>query len=175
MSAARTFRKVHYWTSVALLVTTFVIAITGSLLAVKKDLAVIQPPTLDGSAQGLPERSMASIVPLVNAVPGYASVGWRDIDRIDIRPSDGIAKVILKNRAELQVDIFSGRTIATGYRTSDLIESIHDFSFLGNWAKYVFSLGSGIALLVMGVTGVYLFALPCFARRNKRVKRRADP
>jgi uncharacterized iron-regulated membrane protein len=170
MSATRLFRKVHYWASLALFVTVFVIAITGSLLALKKDFDVLQPPTLDGTAQGLPDRSMASIVPLVNTVPGYGSVGWRDIDRIDIRPSDGIAKVILKNRSELQINIFSGRTVPTGYRASDMLETIHDFSILGGWAKYVLSFGSGIALLVMGFTGVYLFILPFVARRKKRSK-----
>lgn len=172
MSAARTFRKIHYWASLALLVTTFVIAITGSLLALKKNFAVLQPPTREGTDQGLPDRSIASLVSSLNALPGHEKATWRDVDRVDIRPRNGIAKVIMNSRQEVQVDLFSGRATATGFRTSDLLESIHDFSFMGDWARYVFSLGSGIALLVMGVTGVYLFVLPFLARQSKRGRQR---
>jgi len=173
MSTARVLRKIHYWASLFLLVSVFIIAGTGSLLALKKDFDILQPPVRAASGQGLPERSMASIIPSINAVPGHEQVTWRDIDRIDIRPADGVAKVILNSRTELQVDIHSGHALETGYRTSDLLESIHDFSVLGGWAKYVFSFGSGIALLVMGGTGVYLFVLPFLVRRAKQAAKRA--
>jgi uncharacterized iron-regulated membrane protein len=168
MSVARSLRKIHYWASLFLLVSVFVIAGTGSLLALKKDFAALQPPTRTGSRPGLPERTMASLVPSIAAAPGHEGTTWEDIDRIDIRPADGIAKVVLHSRTELQVDLHSGEVLQIGYRTSDLLETIHDFSFVGGWAKYVFSFGSGIALLVMGGTGVYLFVLPFLARRAKR-------
>ncbi|SFS12540.1 PepSY-associated TM helix domain-containing protein [Sphingomonas jatrophae] len=170
MSAARTLRKVHYWASLFLLVSVFTIAISGCLLALKKDFATLQPPTRDGSAQGLSDRPIDSILASVTRVPGHERTRWQDIDRIDIRPKDGIAKVILNSRTEVQVDIFTGEAVETGYRTSDLLETIHDFSVLGGWAKYVLSFGSGLALLVMGGTGVYLFVLPFLVRRAKRAK-----
>jgi uncharacterized iron-regulated membrane protein len=72
----------------------------------------------------------------------------------------------------LQVDLHSGAVLQTGYRTSDWLETIHDFSFMGDWAKYVFSFGSGIALLVMAATGVYLFVLPFLVKRAKRLAKR---
>lgn len=171
MSAQRTLRKIHYWLSPALMITLFVIAVTGSLLAVKKDFNALQAPTLDGAAPGLPDRPMSSLLTSVQAVPGQAAVRWQDIDRIDVRPKDGIAKVILRSGLEFQVDMVTGSAVATGYRTSDLIEKIHDFSILGDWAKYVLSFGSGIALIVMGGTGVYLFVLPMLVRRRKRVEK----
>ncbi|MDF2605293.1 PepSY-associated TM helix domain-containing protein [Sphingomonas sp.] len=176
MSAQRLLRKIHYWLSPALLISLFVIAVTGSLLALKKDVDFLQPPTRDGIAPGLPDRSLASLVTSVNALPAHAGVTWKDIDRIDVRPKDGIAKVILKSRHEVQVDLTSGAAVDTGYRTSDLLETIHDFSFMGDWAKYVLSFGSGIALIFMGATGVYLFALPMLVRRRKRIdKERRRP
>lgn len=171
MSAQRTLRKIHYWLSPALFVTVLVIAFTGSLLALKKDFDSLQPPTREGSVKGLPERSLASLLVSAKALPGHAALEWRDIDRIDIRPRDGVAKVILKTRTEIQVDLGSGVATETGYRTSDLLEAIHDFSIFGDWSKYAFSLGSGIALLVMTGTGGYLFVLPMLARRRKRLNR----
>ena len=171
MSAQRTLRKVHYWLSPFLIITVFVIAVTGSLLALKKDFDFLQAPVREGASAGLPERTFGSIVRSVNTIVGFERLTWRDIDRIDIRPKDGIAKVILMSRAEVQVDLMTGSATHTGYRTSDLLETIHDFSFLGGWAKYVFSFGSGIAMILMAGTGVYLFALPMLVRGRKRIEK----
>lgn len=165
MSAARLLRKIHYWTSLPLMLTIFVIAITGSLLALKKDFAVLQPPTLTGSRPGDLARPLADIVA---AAALAAREPAAQVERIDVRPGDGVAKVVFHSRTEVQVDLATARPLQIGYRTSDFIETIHDFSWLGGGAKYVFSFGSGLALLGMAGTGVYLFVLPMLARRRKR-------
>jgi len=151
-----------------LFLTIFVIASTGILLSLKKDFDTLQPPTLAGSAPGELGRPVADLVAAVATVPGHGGATWRDVDRIDIRPSDGVAKVILYSRTEVQVDLATGKVVQVGYRTSDWLETIHDFSFLGGWSKYVFSTGSGLLILGMAGTGVYLFLLPFLARRRKR-------
>lgn len=166
MSAApRLFRKIHYWTSLPLLLTIFIIAVTGSLLALKKDFAALQPPTQSGSRPGDLRRPLSDIV--AAALPA-AKATAKDVERIDVRPGDGVAKVVFHSRTEVQVDLASAKVLQVGYRTSDFIETIHDFSFLGGGAKYIFSFGSGLALLGMAGTGVYLFLLPMLARRKKR-------
>ncbi|MEO7634748.1 MAG: PepSY-associated TM helix domain-containing protein [Sphingomicrobium sp.] len=166
MSAApRLLRKIHYWTSLPLMLTIFVIAVTGSLLALKKDFATLQPPTQSGSRPGDLRQPLADIV--AAALPA-AKATAADVERIDVRPGDGIAKVVFDSRTEVQVDLASAKVLHVGYRTSDLIETIHDFSFLGGGAKYILSFGSGLALLGMAGTGVYLFVLPMLARRKKR-------
>ena len=167
MSAApRLLRKIHYWTSLPLLFTVFVIAITGSLLALKKDFVTLQPPTQTGSRPGHLQRPLADIV--AAALPAAKAASWQDVERIDVRPGDGIAKVIFHSRTEVQVDLASAKVLQVGYRTSDFIETIHDFSWLGGRAKYVFSFGSGMAILGMAGTGAYMFLLPMLARRRKR-------
>ncbi len=171
MSAQRTLRKIHYWLSPFLLISVFVISVTGVLLAVKKDFATLQAPVIKGTAKGLSDRPISSLVTSVQSLPGHESDDWKAIDRIDIRPKDGVAKVIMKSRTEIQVDLATGKATETGYRTSDLLETIHDFSFMGDWAKYVFSFGSGIALIFMGATGVYLFVLPMWVKRRKRLEK----
>jgi uncharacterized iron-regulated membrane protein len=168
VSAARLFRKIHYWASLPLFLTIFLIALTGATLALKKDVAALQPPTRDGTRPGDLSRPVADLVAAVRTVPRYGGVDWQEVERIDIRPGDGIAKVILHDRTEVQVDLATGRALQVGYRTSDWLETIHDFSFLGGWAKYLFSFGSGLVLLLMAGTGVYLFLLPMLARRGKR-------
>ena len=168
MTTARLFRQIHYWISLPLLVTVFIIAATGSMLALKKDFAALQPPTKSGSAPGDLHRPISDLVAAASSVPGHGGIGWQDIDRIEVRPRDGVAKVILNSGTEVQIDVATGKVLQVGYRTSDLIETIHDFSILGGWWKYVFSFGSGIALLVMAATGAYLFLFPMIARRRRR-------
>lgn len=168
MNFARLLRQIHYWISLPLMLTVFVIATTGSVLALKKDFAALQPPTQSGSRPGDLSRPLGDAVTAVASLPGHRGVTWQDVERIDVRPADGIAKVILHDRTEVQVDLGTARPLQTGYRTSDLIETIHDFSILGAWAKYVFSFGTGIAILAMAASGAYLFLLPFLARRKKR-------
>jgi uncharacterized iron-regulated membrane protein len=173
VTTARLLRRIHYWTSLPLLITVFIIAATGTVLALKKDFAALQPPAQSGSEPGDLRRPVSDLVAAVATVPGHEGIGWQDVDRIDLRPADGVAKVILHTRTEIQVDVASGEVLQVGYRTSDLLETIHDFSILGGWAKYVFSFGSGLAILLMAGTGVYLFLLPILGRR-KRKRLRAE-
>jgi uncharacterized iron-regulated membrane protein len=168
VTAARLLRQIHYWISLPLLFTIFVVAVTGTLLALKKDFAALQPPTQSGSRPGDLQRPVAELVADVATVPGHAATSWQDVERIDVRPADGIAKVILHSRTEFQVDLATGKVLQIGYRTSDWLETVHDFSILGNWAKYAFSFGTGLTLIAMAASGAYLFLLPFLVKRRKR-------
>lgn len=163
----RTLRLIHYWLTAFTLVTVAVVAITGVLLSLKKDFDVLQPPSATASAPGLPATPLDRLAGTVAAHTG-GKVGWTEIDRIDVRPGDGLAKVILNDRTEYQVDLHTLEVLQTGYRTSDFLETLHDFSVLGDWGKYVLSLPTGIALLVLWGTGAYMFIKPMLVKRRKR-------
>jgi uncharacterized iron-regulated membrane protein len=169
----RTLRKIHYWLTAFTLVTVAVVAVTGMLLSLRKDFAVLQPPVATAAAPGLPPVRLDRLLVAVRAVPGRGDLGWRDVDRIDIRPRDGLAKIILDDRTEYQVDLHTARLLQTGYRTSDLIETVHDFSILGSWGVYLLSLPTGLALLLLWGTGAYMFLQPMLVRRRKRRARAA--
>lgn len=164
----RTLRLVHYWLTAFTLVTVAVVAFTGVLLSLKKDFDVLQAPTAEASAPGLPATPLDRLLVAVAGEAGNSGLGWRDIDRIDVRPRDGLAKVILNDRTEYQVDLNTLEVLQTGYRTSDFIETLHDFSVLGNWGKYLLSVPTGIALLVLWGTGAYMFIKPLLVKRRKR-------
>jgi uncharacterized iron-regulated membrane protein len=165
---ARTLRQIHYWASVFLIVTILVVSVSGTLLLLKKDFDALQPPVAAGTAPGLSDLPLRSLLTEIRRIDGHEQTSWRDVDRIDVEPADGIAKVILASRTEFQVDLQTGAVLQTGYRTSDLLESIHDFTFVGPYGKYLIALPSGIALFLMWLTGTYLFLLPFLARRRKR-------
>ena len=92
---------------------------------------------------------------------------WDDIERIDIRPDKGIAKIKSKNNWEIQIDIETSEIYATNYRRSDIIESIHDGSFFSEVVKYGWFLPSGILLLALSLTGIYMFFIPILKKRRR--------
>ncbi len=93
---------------------------------------------------------------------------WDDINRLEVRPSRGITKIWAKNNWEIQVDTQTGAVLQTAYRRSDIIESIHDGSFFHDNIKMWIFLPSGIVLLLLWLTGIYLFALPILMRRRRK-------
>lgn len=152
-------RKFHRWGAVLIAVPFLLVLITGILLQVKKQVTWVQPPTNKGKAK-VPTVTMDQLLEAVRSVPEAEVEGWQDIDRVDIRPKDGIVKVTCINRYEVQVDFQNGQVVQVAYRRSDLIESLHDGSWFGDPVKLYVFLPAAIVVLGLWVTGLYLFVLP---------------
>ena len=112
MSAQRTLRKIHYWLSPFLLISVFVISVTGVLLAVKKDFASLQPKVVEGTTKGLSDRPISSLVTSVRSLPGHEGDDWKAIDRIDIAVG-GRATVTYMMR--VGAGVRPGGTTSSGY------------------------------------------------------------
>lgn len=95
-------------------------------------------------------------------------ISWDDIERIDIRPDKGIAKIKSKNNWEIQIDIETSEIYSSNFRRSDIIEQIHDGSFFSEIVKYGWFLPSGILLLVLSLTGIYMFFIPILSRMKRK-------
>jgi hypothetical protein len=161
-------RKIHYWASAFVAVPVIVIIGSGLLLQVKKHWSWVQPEEQQGTGTS-PRVDLEGILTGVREVPGLGVAGWDDVSRLDLRPGRGLAKVWLRSGWEVQVDLGTGRVLQTAYRRSDLIESIHDGSFFaGDVSKLGVFLPSGVALLLMWVTGLWMFWLPFSAKRKRR-------
>ena len=173
MKLARITRVLHRWGSVIVLVPLLLVIPTGILLLLKKEVAWIQPPTQSGTAE--PEISFERILEIARSVPEAEIQSWNDIDRIDVRPTEGILKVRSNNRWEIQLDAKTGEILQVAYRRSDLIESLHDGSFFHDGAKLWVLLPNALVLLGMLGTGAYLFLLPHLARRKRRQRANTDP
>jgi uncharacterized iron-regulated membrane protein len=174
MKFSRLNRLVHRWGSVLIAVPLAVVIVTGVILQLKKELAWIQPPTHHGSADS-PTIRFDEILAAVQRVAEANVHGWEDIDRLDVRPGKGMLKVRCRNQWEVQLDAVTGQVLQVAYRRSDLIESIHDGSFFGDPMKLWVFLPSAIVLGVLWCTGIYLFALPYWAKWTRRsTKRRSQ-
>jgi hypothetical protein len=166
-------RKIHYWATAFVAVPVLVIVCSGLLLQVKKHWSWVQPVEQRGTGTA-PEIDFEEILTAVQGLPEHGVTGWEDVNRLDVRPGKGMAKVWLHNGWEVQVDLSTGRVLQSAFRRSDLIESIHDGSFFaGDLSKLGVFLPSGIALFLMWLTGLWMFWLP-FSAKRKRKRASAD-
>lgn len=159
-------RKIHYWISILFALPVLLIIVSGILLQTKKEFEWIQPPEIRGVGK-TPEISLPQVLEISRTVPEAEIETWADIVRLDVRPSRGMLKVRAKNNWEIQIDTENGEILQTAFRRSDIIEAIHDGSFFHDSFKIWIFLPSGIVLLLLWLTGIYLFLLPYIKRRKR--------
>jgi uncharacterized iron-regulated membrane protein len=92
------------------------------------------------------------------------------LDRIDVRPSKGILKFqYTPGYWEVQVDGKSGDILSVEKRYSDLIEKIHDGSIITDWFKLISMNILGIGLVLMILSGFWLWYGPHKIRKIKHL------
>jgi len=168
----RKLRKLHRFLGLSISIFLLISALTGILLALKKDVNIIQPPTQKSIADqtkpwlDIPQISSIAQSALVAAYPEQAQ---NKVDRIDVRLGKGIAKVLFENGYwEAQIDGRSGEVLSIAKRHSDWIEALHDGSIISDGFK-LFSmnyLGFGVILLIL--SGIWLWWGPKKVRFSRR-------
>ena len=170
LNLKRLLRQIHYWLSLAVAVPAGIIFFAGIFLMLKKEVAWIQPATTSGIVSNeVPQIDFDQMVEAARAHPEAQIETWADIDRIDLRVGKGIAKLQANSGWEVQVDTRTGEVLSVAYRRSDLIEQIHDGSFFSDTVKLFIFLPTGILLIAMWGTGLYLFFLPRFRKKRKKL------
>jgi uncharacterized iron-regulated membrane protein len=168
MNPKKLWRQVHYWLSLAIFLPAGLMFVAGGILMLKKDIEWIQPATQTGVAKAqIPQASFEAMLASAARHKQAGIAEWSDIDRIDLRVDRGVAKLRANSGWEVQVDTSTAEVLKVAYRRSDLIESLHDGSFFSNEVKLIVFLPTGVMLLVMWGTGIYLFLIPRLAKRRK--------
>jgi uncharacterized iron-regulated membrane protein len=136
----------------------------------KKEIEWIQPPTQKGEVRdAVPMASMQSLFEAAQAVEQAGFTTWDKLERADFKPGKGVVKFVSASNWEVQVDTHSGEVLQVAQRRSDIIESIHDGSYFADWVKLGVFLPMGIILLILWITGMYLFVLIEYKKiKNKR-------
>lgn len=169
----RWFRKFHRWGAVAFAIPLILVIVTGLILQVKKQWTWVQPATQKGKFDS--QVNLEQILESAKKDALAKVTSWDDINRMDVRPSKGIVKVQANSGYEIQIDLKSRQVLQTEIRRSDWIESLHDGSFFGDWAKLSVFLINGCVLLVLWITGVYLWYLPHLAKSRKAKRKKLSP
>lgn len=168
MKPSIVIRRLHYWVSIVIALPALVLIGSGLLLQMKKHWSWVQPAEQRGSST-TPRISLETLLGSLVADPALGVRNWEDVNRIDVRPGRGVAKVWLHSGLEVQVDLGTGAILQRAHRRSDVIESIHDGSFFGgDWSKLGLFLPTGLLLLFLWGSGLFLFFVPGLARRRMK-------
>lgn len=168
----RIFRKIHRTIGAFLFVFFFVVSVTAFLLGIKKHSGgLILPNTKTGASIQI-SQFLALDSLQKNAVRFMADYSKEakeiEIDRIDVRPNNGIVKFTFKsNFYEIQLDGVTGNLLQIELRRSDFIEKIHDgsivdyyFGFETGIFKLLYTIIMSLALMVFTITGFWLWYGP---------------
>lgn len=165
-------RKIHHWAGAIIAIPALVLLGSGVLLQAKKHWAWVQPVEHRGTGR-VPALDFEQLLHSVRSAPDLRVSSWADVNRVDVRPGRGVAKVWLQSGYEVQVDLGTGRILHTAYRRSDLIEAIHDGSFFGgDWTKLGLFLPTGLTLLLLWGTGVWMWWVTFAGKRRVRAQHR---
>ncbi len=169
-NSRRDNRKLHRWSAMVVAIPFLIVIVSGLLLQVKKEVAWVQPPNIEVEVDSL-SLSLQDILNISSKVPEAEISNWIDINRLDVRPDKGIVKVRSENHWELQINLESGEIVHSAYRRSDIIEQLHDGSWFHESAKLWVFFPAGIIVLILWVTGTYLFFVPLLAKRTRAKQR----
>lgn len=163
----RDSRKIHRIGAIIIALPFLVVLITGLFLQLKKDVSWIQPASQEGVST-VPSISFQQILEVAQSVEEAEIRTWEDIDRLDVRPDKGMVKVRAINHWEIQIDTETAEILQAEYRRSDIIEAMHDGSWFADAAKYWIFLPTGFIVLVLWITGIYMYFIPALNKRRNQ-------
>lgn len=168
----RKVRVLHRWMGLTLAILLIISAVTGILLALKKDVNLIQPPTQKGISKNLSDwKPLHELSSIAQEAFYTTHPDQKDnlVDKMDVRPSKGIVKVLFeKGYWEVQVDGVSGEVKSIAKRHSDWIEHLHDGSIVSDLFKLISMNFLGLGLLFLIATGIWLWYGPRRVRKEKK-------
>ena len=165
----RSYRQIHKVAGLILSLLLFISAATGIFLAWKKNFNVLQPVTQKGQTLDMNEWEPVEELS-TKALMAVDSLGLKpeNIDRIEYRPTKGIAKVIFDTGSwEVQVDAKTLEVFSVAKRNSDWIEQIHDGSIISELFKLISMNFLGFGLLLLLLSGLWLWYGPKKIRQLK--------
>ncbi|WP_426358159.1 PepSY domain-containing protein [Pseudocolwellia sp. HL-MZ19] len=167
MSFRKVNRSTHKWASIIVAIPVLIIIVTGILLLIKKEFSYLQPASQSG-VSNVPSIPFDVILQQAKSVEEAQVESWDSIDRLDVRPSKGIIKIRTNSQWEIQLDSETAEILHVAYRRSDTIEQIHDGTYWQKNANLWLSLPVAITLLLISLTGLFLFFYPYYKRFQKR-------
>lgn len=168
----RQFRSLHQWIGIAIAFFLLFTSVTGLFLGWKKNVDWLQPSTNTGGSTNVSEWvSYEQVVTTANHALDSVHHPRVGIERIDARPDKGIIKVVYLDFWEVQVDGKTGKAMSVAPRNADWIEHIHDGSIISEGFKLAYTNYIGFGLLIMSITGFWLWLGP---RRIRQFKNRPE-
>lgn len=176
----RWYRKIHRYIAIASFFFLLLISVTGLLLIWKKNsggylLADSRKGSSTELGQWLSFDSLQHIA-VTTLQDSISPVLSSKINRIDARPDKGMVKFVFEEHYwAIQLDGATGKVLHLEKRRADFIENLHDGSYFDKFTGGFFKIGYGsfvgLSLLLLTITGFYLWWNP---KRIRKQKSRAD-
>lgn len=157
---ARVMFYAHLWFGVLTTAILLIVALTGVLLNHKRGLGLM--PEVEHTASGdfAAALPLARLVELATAAAGGEAAA-AGVDRMDVRPGDGLVKVRFDDRAvtEVTLDVVSGQVLHTGARGDVFLEKLHSGEIMGKrWV--LLSDMAALGLVIALLSGIWLWLYP---------------
>lgn len=174
-SRLRLYRKIHQTTGIITFIAFVAIGVTGLLLGWKKNSGgYILPETQKGISTDVTHFKCIKELSDIAQEAILAYDADNKINRLDLRPSKGMVKVTFKNNIYgVQIDATTGNVLQVSKRNSDLIENIHDGSYVDDLLgiksgifKLIYTTITGLSLLIFSFTGFWLWYGPKAMRKK---------
>ena len=170
VQSIRKFRSLHKWIGISVALFMLITSTTGILLGWKKNVEVLQPATLKGQSTDVTkwvsfEKISEAALHAIDSITKEEN----SIDRLDVRYDKGIIKVLFtQGYWEVQVDPTTGKALSVAKRHADWIEHIHDGSIISDLFKLIYTNYIGWGLLILSITGFWLWYGPRVMRKAKQ-------
>jgi hypothetical protein len=157
---ARAMFYAHLWFGVLTTALLLIVALTGVLLNHKRGLGLM--PVVEHA----PTAEFSSALPLHRLGEAAAGavrpeIAGHGVDRMDVRPADGIIKVRFDDRAvtEVTLDLVTGAVLGVGARGDAFLEQLHSGEIMGKrWV--LLSDFAALGLVIALASGLWLWLYP---------------
>lgn len=164
-------RKSHRYISLVIAVPILITLITGVTLMMRGQFSYIQPPNLKGSQPLVaPRISAETVLQTLQDIPQSEVSTWKDVNSLIFSPAKGTYQARLANDYLVQIDAHTGATLDVSYRRTNVLIALHQGSFFHKKVMLWIFFPSGLGLLFLWVSGMYLSIYPQVKRRKKNVK-----
>lgn len=150
----------HLWLGILATGVILLVSVTGVLLNHKRPLGLMPDVSHRPSGSFQAALPLAELARRAEAAVG-PSVAVAGIDRMDVRPDDGLVKVRFNDRAvqEVDLDLNTGRVLHVGERNDVFLEKLHSGEVFGDgWV--LLSDASAVMLALLLLSGYWLWLFP---------------
>jgi uncharacterized iron-regulated membrane protein len=177
MSLLQNFRSLHKKFASLLFVFFFLIGLTGSLLSFKSAFTKVIFENKEMSA----ESKLSTFLPLdslekmaTSMLNEKANTQFKKSEKVEIKIAKGTVLFYYKDAYSIQLNGASGAPILIEKKFGGIIQDIHDGAILDSLftnklslSKKVYSIIMGLSLLLLTITGTYMWYKPKMIKKNR--------
>ena len=176
-SLLQNFRNLHKKFASVLFVFFFLIGLSGAMLAFKSVFSKTiyennANKSTDAKVHFLPVDSLELLA--TTSLNAYANTAFKHSEKVEIKVTKGSVIFYYKNALSIQVNSNTGAPILIEKKFGGIIQDIHDGAILDGWIenkssifKKGYSMIMGLSLLLLTITGTYLWYKPRLIKKQK--------